>query len=87
MSHIIYSSNCRFKSQMVESELTKQRNTVNLSKGAWDSDLTDKIFLQPAFRKIKKKLSKGVTYWLTSGTFLQLCVCMCVYVYIYSNAC
>lgn len=60
MSHIIYSSNCRFKSQVVESELAKQRNTMNLSKGAWDSDTIDKSFLQPAIKKFKK-LSTGVT--------------------------
>ena len=59
MSRIIYSSNCRFKSQIIESALIKQRNTMNLTKGSWDADIIDKTFLQPTIRRIKQPT--GVT--------------------------
>ena len=61
MSRTIYGSNCRFKCQMIESAIIKRRNSMNLSKGAWEADLIDEIFLRPAIKKISHKLSSGVT--------------------------
>lgn len=55
MSHITYCIAAIVGSKA----LIKQRNTMNLSRVAWDSNIIDKIFLQPAIKKINEKLSTG----------------------------